>query len=126
MVAPTTFSDFILFLYVHMAMSDGILHPDEERVILEKMEKLYPNEDDLKVRFDEAHREYLAIDPKSVMPIIKDTFRQYTQVKSNQMYKIYMDLYDIVNADGKIDESERVALDALKEIIDTHSAAVRK
>lgn len=126
MVAPTTFSDFILFLYVHMAMSDGILHPDEEKVILEKMIKLYPGESDLKIRFDEAHQEYLAIDPKSVMPIVRETFKQYNQVKSNQMYKIYMDLFDIVNADGKIDESERIALDALKEIIDTHSAAVRK
>ena len=80
----------------------------------------------LKIRFDEAHQEYLAIDPKSVMPIVRETFKQYNQVKSNQMYKIYMDLFDIVNADGKIDESERIALDALKEIIDTHSAAVRK
>ena len=36
MVIHKTFSDFVLYLYVHMAFADGAMHPDEERVILEK------------------------------------------------------------------------------------------
>ncbi|MDZ7650069.1 MAG: hypothetical protein U5K54_24710 [Cytophagales bacterium] len=35
-------------------MSDGAMHPDEERVILEKMNKHFPNEGDHKKKFDEA------------------------------------------------------------------------
>jgi len=126
MVMHSNFTDFLVFLYVHMAMADGLLHPDEEKVILEKMKKLYPGKVNLKEKFDDAHREYRTTDPSSIMQIVKDSFKQFSQVKSNQMYHIYMDLYDVVNADGKIEESERVALEALKSIIDTHSEAIKK
>jgi len=34
---------------------------------------------------------------------------------------IYTDMYDVVNADGKVEESEKTALVELKEIIDLNS-----
>jgi uncharacterized tellurite resistance protein B-like protein len=57
------------------------------------------------------------------MEVIRATFKHFDQIKFTQKYKVYTDLYDIVNADGKVEESEMVALEILKEIIDMNSDA---
>lgn len=123
MVIHSNFPDFVLFLYVHMAFADESMHGSEEEVILTKMAKLYPGESDLKNKFDEAAAAYRKLDRESVMGIIKDTFKHFDQVKFAQKYKIYTDMYDIVNADGKIEESEKHALENLKAIIDLNAEA---
>ena len=53
-----------------------------------------------------------------VSRVIIDSFKHFNQVKFAQKYKVYTDMYDIVHADGKVDETETIALDALKKIID--------
>jgi uncharacterized tellurite resistance protein B-like protein len=55
------------------------------------------------------------------MDIIRDTFKQFDHVKFAQKYKVYTDMYDVINADGKVEESEKNALDLLKEIIDLNA-----
>lgn len=121
MVLHNQFQDFILFLYVHMAMSDGSIHSSEEQVILSKMSKLFPDEKDLKGKFEMAVIEYRSLDPVMVMNAIKESFRFFDKVTFAQKYKVYADMYDIVNADGKVEESEKHALDGLKEIIDMNA-----
>jgi len=123
MVIHNNFQDFVLFLYVHMALADNYLHSAEEEVILGKMKKLFPAEADLKKKFDEAFIHYQSLDHKTTMDIIKATFKHFDQVKFTQKYKVYTDMYDVVNADGKVEESEKLALDALKEIIDLNAEA---
>ncbi|MBS1557138.1 MAG: TerB family tellurite resistance protein [Bacteroidetes bacterium] len=118
MVLHSNFPDFILFLYIHMALADGYLHPSEEQVILEKMRKLYPDETDRKRKFATAVAEYHALDKSLALTVIYDTFKKFDSVKFAQKYKIYTEMYDIVNADGKVEESEKAALEKLKEIID--------
>jgi hypothetical protein len=50
--------------------------------------------------------------------LIRDSFRHFSQVKFAQKYKVYTDIYDIINADGKVDISETAALEALRQIIE--------
>ena|SRR5277367_7011159 len=123
MVLHKNFHDFVLFLYIHMALADNVLHPSEEQVILEKMAKLFPAESDLKTKYDLAVAEYRALDPGMVMVVIHDTFKSFDNVKFAQKYKVYSEMYDVVNADGKVEESEKMALDALKEIININAEA---
>lgn len=118
MIIHTSFSDFVLFLYVHMAHADGEFHSLEKGVVLNKMGKIYPNESNREKKFNEAVNQYQSYDQNQVKSIIKDTFLHFDQVKFQQKYKVYTDMYDIINADGKIDASETKALDELKEIID--------
>jgi uncharacterized tellurite resistance protein B-like protein len=113
-----SFSDFVLFLYIHMALSDGFLHPREEIVILEKLTKLFPHEGDPKGKYDQAVEAYHAFDKTGLEDFIHNSFKHFNHVKFAQRYKIYTDLYDIVHADGKVVELEMIALDALKKIID--------
>ncbi len=118
MVIHKTFSDFVLYLYVHMAFADGALHPDEERVILEKMNKHFPIEGDHKKRFDEAVIAYQKMDPSKNHEVIKESFKHFDHIKFAQRYKIYADMYDVIHADGKVDAAETKAINELKGIID--------
>jgi uncharacterized tellurite resistance protein B-like protein len=117
MVINQSFPDFVLFLYVHMAMADGGIHVTEENVILEKMSKLYPPEKDKKQLLAESIARYKSIEPESILPSIRETFQHFSQVKFPVKYKVYTDMYDIINADGVVDEAETQALESLKKII---------
>ena len=118
MVIHKSFADFVLFLYVHMAHADGEFHNLEKKVVLDKMTKIFTREGNHEIKFDEAVSQYRSIDQSKVTAIIRDTFKHFDQVKFQQKYKVYTDMYDIINADGKIDESETKALEELKQIID--------
>ncbi len=113
-----SFSDFVLFLYVHMALSDGFLHHNEEIVILDKLTKLFPHEGNPKKKFDEALAGYNNFDLSTLNEFIQHSFKHFNQIKFAQRYKIYTDMYDIMHADGKVDHAETHALNTLKEIID--------
>ncbi len=121
MVIHKQFQDFVLFLYVHMALADHFLHPSEEQVILDKMSKLFPAEGNPKKKYDQAVAEYRALEPALAMAVIRESFSFFNKVTFSQKYKVYTDMYDVVNADGKVEESEKIALDALKQIIDINS-----
>ncbi len=125
MVIHETFADFVLFLYVHMAHADGEYHSEEERVILDKVPKLFPTEGDPKGKLNAALAAYKKVDSNQFKDIIHDTFKHFDQVKFSQKYKIYTDMFDIVHADGKVHEAEERALKELKDIIDVGADASR-
>lgn len=122
MVIHKTFSDFVLYLYVHIANADGALHKDEERVIIEKMDKHFPLEGDHKRRYDETVNAYKKMTNVDHHLLIKESFNHFDHIKFSQRYKIYADMYDIIHADGKVSEAETKAVNELKEIIDILTA----
>ncbi len=121
MVIHKSFADFVLFLYVHMAHADGEFHPSEKKVILEKIPKLFPGETEPAKKLEAATREYETVAPDQIPQIIRSTFKHFSEVKFNQKYKVYTDMYDIIHADGKVDESETYVLNELKDIIEMGS-----
>lgn len=121
MVVHSTFPDFALFLYIHMAYADGHYHPAEHDTVLEKLTKLFPGEPDPKAKLAAAIQVYNELDSSELPQIIKDGFKHFSHVTFPQRYKVYTDLYDIINADGKVDESELRAINVLKDIINAGS-----
>ncbi len=117
MVVHYNFSDFALFLYVHMAYADGNYHPEEMHVIIDKMKRLYPAGEDLHRKLDLALENYRSMDQSQIPTVVRDSFKHFSSVKFAVKYKVYTDMYDIINADGKVDESETQALEELKQII---------
>ena len=118
MVIHNNFSDFVLFLYIYIAFSDGEFHELERAAILEKMKKLYPNDSDYEKKIDDAVRLYDDFDKKQFKALFTDTFKHFSKITFSQRYKVYTDMYEIVHADGKVLEAETTALNALKEVID--------
>jgi uncharacterized tellurite resistance protein B-like protein len=102
-----------------MAHADGEFHIEENKVILEKMNKLYPpGSTDLREKLSTTVNQYKNVDAAAIPKLISQTFKHFDKVKFTQKYKIYADMYDIINADGKVDESETAAMETLKEIIE--------
>ena len=122
MVIHKSFADFVLFLYIHMAHADSDFHATEQQVILKKMARLFPEEPEMEKKLEKANEEYELLSPERIPGVIRETFALYKDVKFAQKYKVYTDMYDIINADGKIDESETEALNELKEIIEMGTA----
>jgi uncharacterized tellurite resistance protein B-like protein len=118
MVIHDNFADFVLFLYIHMAHADGIYHPAEKEVIAERIPKLFPGETNVLARLATAERQYAAVDKSKIEAIIKGTFKHFSTIKFAQKYKVYTDMYEIIHADGKVEESETKALNQLKDIIE--------
>lgn len=118
MVIHDNFADFVLFLYIHMAHADGVYHPAERDLIAERVPKLFPNETDVTGKLARAEKQYLAVDKANIDAIIKDTFKHFSSIKFAQKYKVYTDMYEIIHADGKVEESETKALNYLKDIIE--------
>jgi len=105
-----------------MAHADGDYDGTEQTVILKKIPKLFPNHANPGQLLETARSQYTSTDPSQIPVIIRDTFRHYSDVKFAQKYKVYTDMYDIIQADGKIDESETAAMNELKEIIEMGAA----
>jgi uncharacterized tellurite resistance protein B-like protein len=103
-----------------MAYADGEFHSSEKKVILDRVPKLFPGEDSI-LKLDSAVKDYETINQDQITSIIRETFKHFKDVKFNQKYKVYTDMYDIVHADGKVDESETYVLNELKEIIEMGS-----
>jgi uncharacterized tellurite resistance protein B-like protein len=118
MVIHKNFSDFVLFLYIYIAFSDGEFHHLERETILEKMKKLYPDGEDFEKKIAHEIRQYDEFDKRQLQQLFKDTFNKFPKITFNQKYKIYTDMYEIVQADGKVLDAEKLALKALKEVID--------
>lgn len=118
MVIHDNFADFVLFLYIHMAHADGVYHPSEREVIADRIPKLFPEETDITGKLAKAEKQYTATDRAQIDTIIKDTFKHFNSVRFAQKYKVYTDMYDIIHADGKVEESETKALNQLKDIIE--------
>ena len=123
MLLHKTFSDFILFLYVHMSHADDSYDPNELAAIKTKMKGLFPEGTDIERKLYTALREYNAMDRSSLSGVIEESFRHFSgdpgATVSNDMYA---DLYEIMQADGKVDQAETKALEALKKVIDHHAA----
>lgn len=123
MLLHKTFSDFILFLYVHMSHADDSYDPNELAAIKTKMKSLFPEDTDIERKLYGALREYNALDRSSLNGVIEESFHHFSgdpgATVSNDMYA---DLYEIIQADGKVDQSETKALEALKKVIDHHAA----
>jgi len=118
MVIHKNFADFVLFLFIHMAYADGEFHPTEKVVILDKMRKLFSGESNPLKKMETAEK-----DITKVSEIILDTFKHFKGVKFAAKYHVYTDMYDIVLADGKVDDKEAYVLEELKKIIDLSAEA---
>ena len=117
MVIHATFSDFILFLYVHMSRADDSYDPTEMAAIKSKMSNLFSSNTDLEKKLYLTIREYNSFDKNKLTELFADSIQHFSK-KSPVDAHLYNDLREIIQADGKVDQSETSALEILKRIID--------
>jgi uncharacterized tellurite resistance protein B-like protein len=120
MILHSSFSDFILFLYVHMSHADSSYDPYEMETIKSKMGGLYPEGTDIEKKLYQTIREYNAFDKSNLGDLFEKTLTHF-DLDIPKKNNVYTDLYEIVQADGKVEQSETKALETLKQIIDLHA-----
>jgi hypothetical protein len=121
MIIHKTLSDFILFLYVHASHSDSNYDPTEMAVIKTKMTSLFPAGTDIEKKLYGTIREYNAFDKTKLDNLFRASIEHF---KSDDMVKdntIFTDIEDIIRADGKVDSSEKKALEVIAKLISKES-----
>ena len=117
MVIHATLPDFILFLYVHMSRADDSYDPSEIAAIKVKMNTLFAEGTDLEKKLYSAIREYNSFDKSKLTELFADSIEHFSKNSAVEAH-LFNDLSEIIQADGKVDQSETNALDVLRRIID--------
>jgi uncharacterized tellurite resistance protein B-like protein len=112
-----SFQEFVIFLCIYIAHSDGEYHPEEERVILSKVKKFFPDTQSPKALLDEANHRFRQFSPTEMEAIIEEGFRQFNYIGFHEKYRVFRDLYEIIHADGVVHAEEEEAIEKLKKII---------
>jgi hypothetical protein len=118
MVIHSTFPDFLLFLYVHLAHVDDAYDPKELSTIKSRMARLFPAGTDLEKKLYLAIREYNAFDRSKLDELCRDSFLHFHANRDAEVTAFIADAYTIMNADGQILESETQALQSLRKLME--------
>lgn len=111
-----SYKEYILFLYVHIAFADGVLQPEEKDLIFNKLEKYFGSREEIESSFNKMVEDYHN-NTEPIENIIRKTITNYSNVEFYKKYKIFKDLYDIIEADGVVSVDETRALEKLQEVI---------
>ncbi len=117
MILHQTFADFVLFLYVHISQADNTYDPKELAIIKAKMGKLFPEGTDLEKKLYSTIKQYNLFDKSKLNELFESSLRHFGNESASKS-GLYSDLYEIIQADGKIHQSETSSLEVLKNIID--------
>ncbi|MCC5921304.1 MAG: TerB family tellurite resistance protein [Cyclobacteriaceae bacterium] len=111
------YNEFLLFLYIHISESDFTAQRKEVELILEKMEFIFSENEDHYDIFMNMRENYEKLNFEEVEKVIMQTYDRYKLQYDKMSDKIFKDLYEIVLADGHVDQFETKALNRLKELI---------
>ncbi len=114
MEAPESLDDFVLFVFLHMGHVDGSLHPTEKDTILEKMRTLFPTHSGLEEKFRLMESEYIKLGSEAAEVLIKSGSQSYSEIDRQKRIEIYTTLFDIINANGKVNSEETQTLRLLR------------
>lgn len=110
------FKHYILYLYIHVARADGIIQDQEKSLILKFMKKLFPNISDHESLYKEWVSNY-GQSSSNAEEIIRAGNEKFSKIEFHKKYKIFIQLYDIICADGVVVDSETESINKLKKII---------
>ena len=106
--------DFTLLLLLHMGHVDGSLHPNEKDTILDRMKEMFPAVSSLIEKFTEMELLYGKLGYARVEDLLKITLPKFSHIDAVKKREIYSALFDIINANGRVNEEETQTLQIFK------------
>ncbi len=109
-----TIEDFSLLLLLHMGHVDGSLHPNERETIIDRMQAIfpeYPTEERLK-SMEEAYRKLGGV---RVEELLLSSMTRFAATKAETRKEIFVALFDIINANGRVDTQETHTLGVFRK-----------
>jgi uncharacterized tellurite resistance protein B-like protein len=110
-----TIEDFTLLLLFHMAHVDGSIHPNERDTIFERMRSMFPDDSSIDQKVMSIEREYLSLGDMRAETLLKESMLKFNATDLSLKREIYAALFDIINANGKVNQEETQALKLFKD-----------
>ena len=114
MTANPTVEDFSLFVLVYLASVDGSIHPTEEDIIHNKIKKLFPHLEITEEKVLQAGNLIKSKGKDLSEKWIKENLRTLSSLTAEQKQNLFVNLFDIINADGHVKEEETRILRMLR------------
>lgn len=114
MIDARNIEDFSLLVLVHMASVDGTIHPTEQDAIVEKVRELFPHLKTIEDRLALISQAIKKMGKESSEKMIEENLDQLHTLSSGQKKTFYALLFDVINADGRVNEEETRTLRMLK------------
>jgi hypothetical protein len=105
---------FALFMFLHMGRVDGSLHPNERDTIVEKMNELFPSRKFDESILEEMEEQYLRLKFGVAESMLKEGLTRFSDEDPVKKKQIYVALFDIINANGRVNEEEKQTLQVFK------------
>ncbi len=118
MVIHTSFPDFVLFLYIHIAHLDYSFEPEELSTIKKKMATLFPEGTDLEKKLYQAIREYNQFDRSKINKLCAETLRHFRNEGATLPSQLFEDFRDIIMSDGQVHDLENRILTRVRQIVE--------
>jgi uncharacterized tellurite resistance protein B-like protein len=106
--------DFTLFLFLHMARADGSVHPNEKETIHEKMKEIFKVETIAPSKWMAMESLHEKSGQEASEVFLKNNWLRFTQADPDLKKKIYEALFDILNANGRVDSGEMQTLKSVR------------
>ena len=107
--------EFTLLLFFHMAHVDGSIHPNERDTILERMKSIFPDDAIVDQKVMSVEREYSSLGDIRAETLLKEGMLKFADVDAGMRKEIYSALFDIINANGKVNQEETQVLRLFKD-----------
>ena len=114
MIDLNKLEDFVRLIFLHLACVDGSLHPNERETIIEKMLELFPDQPGQEEKLIALETEYKKIGYAAAEELITDQWPKYAALGPELKQKLYVNLFDIINSDARVNEEETRVLRILK------------
>src|SRR5436190_2624710 len=114
MVGLEKLEGFTLFLFLHMGRVDGSLHPNERDTIVEKMNELFPTHPLDEADLLDMEEKYALLKYGVAETLLREGFVRFSGEDATKRKDIYTALFDIINANGRVNEEEKQTLQIFK------------
>jgi uncharacterized tellurite resistance protein B-like protein len=114
MIGLEKLEGFTLFLLLHMGRVDGSLHPNERDTIVEKMNELFPAEPFDESALEEMEQQYAQLKYGAADSLLQEGMKRFSGEDPIKRKEIYAALFDIINANGRVNQEEKQTLQIFK------------
>jgi len=114
MIGLEKLEGFTLFLFLHMGRVDGSLHPNERDTIIEKMNELFPSHPLEDADLLDMEQQYTKLKYGVAESLLKEGLSRFSGEDAIKRKEIYTALFDIINANGRVNEEEKQTLQIFK------------
>lgn len=113
MTELNTIEDLSLLLLLHMGHVDGSLHPVERETVIQRMKEIFPTYP-VEEHVGLMESSYKKMGTARAEELLLSSLAKFSGIPSQKRKEIFIALFDILNANGRVDTQETHTLQVFK------------